>query len=709
MKRLDHYFETVLARYLLDENTGAISLTLLPAGQTEDAYDERRTWLKVPELVRIGMDFPAWHVGRLVHLAIRGDAQSKGAGSTLKYGASTEKLRFSAQARKGDTVTTVLRSDDGAQVTHNLTWLGESFRVETSFQNTSETPVTLELLTSFSLDNLSPWNTSAERKLRLHRFRGGWSMEGLHTAQDVEELNLSMPWTYAFCESERFGGIGSHPVKRWFPTCAVEDPEAGIFWGAALSVAGSWQIELSRDCDCFSLSGGLGDGEFVGWCKTVAPGETFTAPGAYVSVGRDLDAVCRALYGFLERKADTQPKSEQNLPVIFNEWCTTWGNPSHERMLSLAATLAGTPVKYIVIDAGWTNVIPNSFGQGGNGDWEYAKDRFPGGLLATSRALREKGFLMGVWFEFEVTTQGARVYEKEYDVLHLTRGGKVINNGGDRTFWDFRKPEVIAYLREKVIDFLRDNEISYLKVDYNGSIGAGCDGGDSHADGLEQQMQAVLAFFDLLRQELPELVIESCASGGHRLTIPFLERCAMTSFSDAHEGHEIPVLAALLHRLAPPRQLQIWAVLNGFQQIAEIGYRLASGFLGRLCLSGGIDGLDEGQMVFVRSALSLYEKAAPIIKSGETTVQGTGSRYLRALTGWQVTLRESGNRLLAVVHTFDEVPESFCAALPAGDWRIADVVSDTMNVTLEAGQLYVEQAEPFRGAMVLLEKEENRK
>lgn len=704
LKRLDHFFEKALARYLLDEDTGAISLTLLPAGQTEDAYDDRRTWLKVPELVRIGMDFSAWHVGSLVHLAIGGDAQSKGAGNTLKYGQSTNDLRFASQRREENQIVTQLTSPRGFAVTHRLTWLGDCFRVETTFHNETPQTVVLDLLTSFSLDNLSPYVTAEGRNLRLHRFHGGWSMEGLHTVEDVEQLNLACPWTYSFPESERFGGVGSHPVKRWFPTCAVEDPQAGVFWGAAFAAAGSWQMELSRDSDCYSLSGGLGDCESTGWSRSVAAGDSFTPPASYLTVGKDLDTVCRGLYSYLEERAELQPQSEQTLPVIFNEWCTTWGNPSHQRMLALADALAGTPVKYIVIDAGWTNVIPNSFGQGGNGDWEYAKDRFPGGLLATSRALREKGFLMGVWFEFEVTTQGARVYEKEYDALHLTRGGKVINNGGDRTFWDFRKPEVIAYLREKVIDFLRDNELSYMKVDYNGSIGVGCDGGDSLADGLERQMQAVLAFFDLLRQELPELVIESCASGGHRLTIPFLERCAMASFSDAHEGHEIPVLAARQHRLVPPRQMQIWSVLNSYLTKREIYYRLSSGFLGRLCISGGVDDLNPAQRDWMGHALALYEQAAPVIRQGGTTVWGEGCRNLRHLTGWQVVLRRSGdsNLLLAVVHTFDQPSERFCVPLPEGDWRIAGLFSDPMTVQITENTLTMDNTAPFCGAVILM-------
>lgn len=701
-QRKEYKFDTVLARYLVDEETGAVSLTLLPSDRQEDAYDRRRTWLEVPELVRIGMDARAWQVGSLVHLSVRGEAQGNGAGNTLKYGASTRQLRLTEQCRTGDTVTTRLRGENSLEVCHRLTWLGAAFRVETEVCNTGTEPVTLDLLTSFSLDNLSPYCTAEAKNLRLHRFRGGWSMEGLHTVEDVEQLNLATPWTYSFPESERFGVVGSHPAKRYFPTCAVEDPEAGVFWGAALSAAGSWQMELSRDSDCYSLSGGLGDVESTSWSKALAPGQRFTAPAAYVTVGRDLDAVCRRLFAHLEQAAKRQPESERDLPVVFNEWCTTWGNPSHERMLALADALAGTPVRYLVIDAGWTNVIPNSFGQGGNGDWEYARDRFPGGLRATARALREKGFRTGVWFEFEVTTKGARVYEHDWDEMHLKRGGHVIVTGDNRSFWDLRRPDTAAYLKEKVLDFLRDNELSYLKVDYNGSIGVGCDGGDSLGDGLYAQLQAVLAFFDQLRRELPDLVIESCASGGHRLTIPFLERCAMASFSDAHEGTEIPVLAARLHRLAPPRQLQIWAVLNPWQTLREMGYRLASGFLGRLCLSGGIDGLQEDQQALMRQALELYRQAAPIIRQGETTVLGEGCRNLRHLSGWQCVLRRSGTHLLAVIHTFDQPPAKISISLPAGNWRLVRQLSGTMTAAPAEGFLRVEQMAEHCGAVVLL-------
>lgn len=710
LRTKDYTFSAFTARYLFDDDTGAVSLVLLPAGHTDDAYAGRRALLGVPELAAIGMDAPAWHVGSLVHLSLRHHAQGNGAGTTLKYGEATAALRFSAQKRLPDGgVETELAAEEGYRVIHTLRPRanGRACEVTCTFINGTQRDCTLELLTSFSLDNLSPYQTADARHLVLHRFRGGWSLEGEHVADSIESLNLACPWTYAFPESERFGVLGSHPVKRFFPVCALEDETAGVFWGAALHAACSWEMELSRDSDCYSLSGGTADSEFGAWRRTVAPGQSYTAPSAYVSAAGTLTGVCENLTAVYGACADAQPASEQSLPLIFNEWCTTWGNPSHERMVGIADRLQGLPVRYLVIDAGWTDVIPNSFGQGGNGDWNYARDRFPGGLLATSRELKKRGFITGVWFEFEVTTRGARVYGHEWDALHLRRGGEVIVTGGGRSFWDFRLPEVRAYLKEKVTDFLRDNELGYLKVDYNGSIGAGCDGAESEGLGLYQQMEAVLDFFDSLRRELPELVIENCASGGHRLTAPFFERTAMSSFSDAHEGREIPVIAARLHRLALPRQLQIWAVLRAAQTPQTLCYRLASGFLGRLCLSGDIDRLDEERMALVRCAAALYTRAAGVLRAGSTQVQGPLQENIRHLHGAQAAVRLADTRTecLVVLHTFENAPAGpLHAALPQGDWHLSpeDELNPAVRCTVSGGELLAEGLGEYGGTAVLL-------
>ncbi len=127
-------------------------------------------------------------------------------------------------------IITLLEAEEGYRVRHTVTYTeGESgIEVENEFQNRSERPFTLDMMTSFSLDNLSPFQPDdAPYKLRLHRFRAGWSLEGKHWVDTVEELNLESTWFRAFPESERYGCLGSHTVKRWFPFGCVEDRDAG--------------------------------------------------------------------------------------------------------------------------------------------------------------------------------------------------------------------------------------------------------------------------------------------------------------------------------------------------------------------------------------------------------------------------------------------------------------------------------------------------
>ena len=82
---------------------------------------------------------------------------------------------------------------------------------------------------------------------------------------------------------------------------------------------------------------------------------------------------------------------------------------------------------------------------------------------------------------------------------------------------------------------------------------------------------------------------------------------SMGSFSDAHETLEIPIIAANLQRLILPRQSQIWAVLHSGDSMQRLAYSLAAGFLGRLCLSGEIDQLNDQQWALVQEAIRFYD------------------------------------------------------------------------------------------------------
>ena len=54
---------------------------------------------------------------------------------------------------------------------------------------------------------------------------------------------------------------------------------------------------------------------------------------------------------------------------------------------------------------------------------------------------------------------------------------------------------VINYLGGKVIKLLKECGFGYLKVDYNDTIGMGCDGPESMGENLRKKVQATQEFF----------------------------------------------------------------------------------------------------------------------------------------------------------------------------------------------------------------------
>ena len=703
----DYHLGEICLRYLFDREEGHVSMALLPLGM-ESCYQKRRK-----ELKHRGACCPAWEPGNLCHLSLAHHPQGNGAGCTLKYGISEKMLKYKEQKQRkteqGIQIITLLEAEEGYQAEHIVSYTeGEKgLEVETIFYNHTGSPAVLKLLTSFTLDNLSPFQEDdAPYKLYLHRFRGGWSLEGKHVEDSAERLSLEASWTRAFPESERYGGIGSHPVKRWFPFGCVEDREKNVFWAAQVGVNASWQMEFSRDGDCYSLSGGLADSEFGGWQKIVEDGGCFRAPKAYLSVSRkSLWDACQKLTGLFHKYADRQPLLEQKLPILYNEWCMSWGDPKEDTILRLAERLKETPAAYLVIDAGWSRQPEGvKDPQEGNGDWEYEERQFPQGLRYLSRKLKDNGLRMGIWMEFEVTTKGAKVHEASWEDLHLKSGGKLIQTGRIRQFWDFRIKETRDYLEKKVIGFLRENEIGYLKVDYNGSIGGGCDGCESPGEGLRSQMAAVLAFFKEIRRQLPEVVIENCASGGHRLEPSMMTVTAMSSFSDAHECREIPFIAANLHALILPRQSQIWAVILEELPIEEIRYRLVSAMLGRLCLSGDITALSEEKWEEVKAACRFYESVSEVIKYGTSYLIRNSTDNQQHLTGSQMLLRIWKNKALAVCHSFGTPVHRLEGALPEGKWQIEETFGEAGLIRLEETKVIFSPERSWRAQAVLLKK-----
>lgn len=696
------------------DRPAAWGLQLLPAALAGRVVVPRE-WLESAAIRKLPPPWNrtrAWEADPLVHVHVAGDAYPGGyaQGRTLRNSATTHDLAVTRHSRTDRDGLVVLHTElcagNGLVCHHELAVDPATgvATVQVTAENPTDRPLTLEHLGSFSLGGLTPFAfDDAPGRLWVHRFRSAWSAEGRHEARTVEDLNLERSWTGHGVRSERFGQAGSLPVNGWFPFVGLEDRTAGVTWAAQLATPGSWHLEIYRRADQIALAGGGADRLAGEWRHTLRPGERFAAPPALLTVAAGpLDGACDRLLAASRTRATARPAGEDDLPVVFNEWCMSWGKPSHDSLVALADRLAGTGVKYLVIDDGWAERPGDQFQQ--NGDWRVNRRAFPGGLRATTEAIRARGLVPGLWFEFEAVNPGSAAWHETAHQLH--RDGAPLQVG-NRRFWDFRDPWVHDFLAERVLGRLRDDGFGYLKVDCNDSIGPGVDGPESPGENLRQHLAGVQRFFARLRAELPDLAIENCSSGGHRLEPSMLALTAMSSFSDAHETPDIPLIAADLNRLVWSAQKQIWAVLRREDSPQRLGYSLAATFLGRMCLSGDVAALAPTQWALVREAIALYREVAPVIRDGMFRCARTGGDSAQHPTGHQVvTIHAPGQRRLLVVwHRFGGGPDTMEVWLPdGGRWRLARQMSHPVgDVSLVGRHLSWTTREEWTGGVLLLE------
>ena len=654
-----------------------------------------------------------YRINSMVQLKLVGDKYPNcyGHGSSMRNGESSNFLDYDSQVveeREDATVIkTYLKDNRGYNVTHVIKYYeGDlSFEMYNEITNNSDKKITLEMISSFELSNISPFLTGdGPDSLLVHRLRSKWSHEGrLHT-ETVEDLQLEPSWSTWSVSTERFGQTGSMPVKKFFPFVAIEDTKNDVFWGVQLAHEASWQMEIYRQDDGLHISGGLADREFGHWMKDLKPSESFKTPKAIVStcVGGGIDMISQRLTQAGEKYLENAPESEQSLPIIFNEYCTTWGCPSHENISGIVNAIKDKGFDYFVIDCGWfkEDGIPWDISMG---DYNVSPTLFPEGLDKTVSLIHDNGMKAGIWFEIDNVGPAAKAFS-EYEDHMLKRDGYTITTYG-RRFWDMTDPWVEEYLSNKVIGTLKEYGFEYMKMDYNDTIGIGCDGAESLGEKLRQNMDASVAFVEKVAKEVPGIILENCASGGHKLEPLMMSKCSMASFSDAHETEEIPIVAANLHRAILPRQSQIWAVIRKTDSLKRIAYSLANTFLGRMCLSGDVTELTDDQWRTIDNGIAFYKEIAPIIKKGFSHRVGPKITSERHPKGWQGLVRVGENgEAFVLIHQFYGELKEIEIKLPEGcKTNIANVYSDIeVPVTIENGVIKYMPTDVMRAVAVRL-------
>lgn len=464
---------------------GATQLILVPNGCEGTLNDEKIAGVS-PLGCRIDNE-------PMIHVALSGDGYARDftSGATMRNSDTAFALRLVSQelTEEHDAVTLVSRFENGSGLIARqyLCLRKGQHALETwqELENTGEA-VRVEAFPSFNLSCISPFDRFHDpHKLVLHKFQNNWSGEGRLYSVTTDCLAFEPSWSGLGIRTEKWSQTGTIPARGQLPFVALEDLAHGVCWAVAMEAPASWVLETVFRNGSLSLGGGMGDFLSAHWRRTLSKGETLHTDKAFLTVVKGgLNAACDRLIKAYDNPQDCKP-SEYDLPILYNEYCYSWCDPHLDRLRKMLPVAKRLGCKYFVMDDGW---FCDTYGTAQHvlGDWDCDGEVFPDGMRAFSEEVRASGMALGLWYEFEGVSVESNIFRQHPEYM-LTYDGKIINHRG-RVFLDFRKPEVHAYLREKVIRTLKENGIGYMKVDYNENIGLGADGAESYGEALREHI-----------------------------------------------------------------------------------------------------------------------------------------------------------------------------------------------------------------------------
>jgi alpha-galactosidase len=213
-------------------------------------------------------------------------------------------------------------------------------------------------------------------------------------------------------------------------------------------------------------------------------------------------------------------------------------------------------------------------------------------------------------------------------------------------------------------------------------------------------------FVDNMKKRFPNLVLENCSSGGQRMEPSMIIRSDMTSFSDAHETTAIPIIAANVTRMTLPRLSQIWAVVRRDDDDKRLFYSLAATFMGRMCLSGDLQKMDDRKLAIIKSAVDLYKDITDVIRNGRSSRHGPKIQSYNYPPGWQAVVRRSDSigKTIVVAHTFANAPNPLqipIRSVRPTQAKIKLFAEKNVVASLDDEKLTIEGLQDFSGCVVV--------
>lgn len=386
----------------------------------------------------------------------------------------------------------------------------------TALHNASDSDLVIERAYSLCLE-------LPETRYDLITLSGAWSRE-----RELIRRPLAMGEQGV---SSLKGATSLHNSNMLFLARPETTEAQGEAIGAALVYSGNFKASVHVDSHRMGrVFLGINDVDFA-W--KLAPGETFHTPEAVtVYSDKGLDGMSAQFHRICADHLVRGKYAKAPRPILLNNWEATYFGFNEEKLLKIARTAADVGVELFVLDDGW-------FGHRDDdhtslGDWYVDTKKLPHGMKHLTDQVHAMGLKFGLWFEPEMISPKSDLYEKHPDwAIHID-GREPIQQRQQLTL-DMSREDVQDYVYECVASHLRADGIDYVKWDMNrnfSNIGSAKLPADQQKELPHRYMLGLYRVLEKLVNEFPDVLFESCSSGGGRFDMGMLHYMPQTWTSD---------------------------------------------------------------------------------------------------------------------------------------------------------------------------------
>lgn len=456
-------------------------------------------------------------------------------------------------------------------------------------------------------------------------------------------------------------GISSHQHN---PFVALKrknaDEHQGEVIGTAFVYSGNFLIQAEVDTwDVTRLRVGINPFGFEWQLKS---NESFTTPEAVlVYSDQGLNGMSQAFHKLFRKRLARGKWRDQERPVLINNWEATYFDFNEDKLVSIAETAHDVGIELFVLDDGWFGERNND--HAGLGDWSVNKQRLPHGIGSLAARIRKIGLKFGLWFEPEMINKDSQLYREHPDwLIHTPQ--RQDHHGRNQFVLNFSMPAVVDNIFNQMSAIIDESKLDYIKWDMNRPL---TDVYDSHLDFSQQgevfhrYVLGVYRLYDMLTTKYPNVLFESCSSGGGRFDPGLLYYAPQTwtsDDSDAIERLKIQYGTSMLYPISSMGAHVSIIPNHQTNRLTPLEIRGNVAFFGSFGYELDLNQLTDKEINVVKSQVSFYKKYRSVLHNG------TFYRLLSPFnndeqTAWMVVSPDKKIAIVAHYKTLNQVNRSY--------------------------------------------------